>query len=304
MKGSLRSGLSPTNAPPPQKLQHLRRVDSVLEAVASKTEKNQKGEAPESSLSVSQKEQCFSSVQAGVQPEHSVISLGQNGSTNMTKRSSQSVSTDQHWTQTLPTTDFLSPTIAVPPQDEKPKSRNDISVTVLEKMHHEDSLPLERSTQPTTDARVHEETVSTQRFPGSRSSGALFRVPSTVLQTFLPDEGHQSSKPSSRVSAGASREENPEKANLHKGICFFLSCTGSSSIPSARNLKEGGHDSVFFFSSRFLRCSSSVICSWPSSLLSSLSFFSFSFTCQHFCSCDCCFPGCHPDILCLPRTSS
>lgn len=229
MKGSLSSGLSPTNAPPPQKLQHLRRVDS-------KTKKNQKGEAPKSFLSVSQKEQRFSSVQAGVQPEHSVISLGQTGSTNMTKRFSQSVSTDQHWTQTLPTTDLLSPTTAVPPQDEKPKSRNDISVTVSEKMHHEDSLPRERSTQPTTDARVHEETVSTQRFPGSRSSGALFRVPSTVLQTFLPDEGHQSRKPSSRVSAGASREKNPEKANPHKGICFSLSCTGSSSIET--NLQQ------------------------------------------------------------------
>lgn len=221
VKSSLSSGLSLTKASPPQKLQHIRRVDSNNEAVASKTEKIQKDEAPKSSLSVSQKEQCFSSVQAGVQPENTVICLGETASTNMSEGSSQSVSTEQHWTQTRPTTDLLSPTTAVPPQEEKPEFRYDISVASSEKMHHEDSLPLERSTQPTTDARVHEETVSTQRFRGSQSSGALSKCPTTVLpQAVLPDEGHQSRKPSSRVSAGASREENPEKANLPKGICF------------------------------------------------------------------------------------
>lgn len=227
MKSSLSSGLSLTKASPLQQLQRTRKGDSNKQAVASKTEKIQKDEAPQSSLLVSQKEQRFSSVQAGVQPENSVIPLGQTGSTNMTEGSSQSVSIDQHRTQTLPTTNLFSPTTAVPPQDEKPKSRNDTSVTISEKMYHEDGLPLQRSTQPTTDARIHEETVSTQRFPGSERSGALFKVPTTVLpQTFLPDEGHQSRKPSSRVSAGpagagaSGDQENPGKADLHKGICF------------------------------------------------------------------------------------
>lgn len=227
MRSSLSSGLSLTKASRPQKLQCISKVDTSNEAVASKTKKIQKDEAPKSSLLVGQTEQGFSSVQAGVQPENSGNSLGQTGSTNMTEGSSQSVSTYQHQTQTPPTTNHLSPITAVSPQDEKPKSRNDTSVRISENLSHEDSLPLERSTQPTTDAGVHEEAVSTQRFPGNERSGTLFKVPTKVLpQTFLPDEGHQSRKPPSRVSAspagaGASGDqENPEKADLHKGICF------------------------------------------------------------------------------------
>lgn len=222
LKNYLSSGLSLTKESPPQKLQCFRNVDSNNEAVASKTEKIQKDEAPKSSLLVSQKEQRSSSVQAGVQPENSVISLGQTGSTNMTEGSSQSVSTDLHWSQTLPTTHLLSPTTAVPPRDEKPKSKNDLATTISENMYYEDGSPLPQSTQPSTDAHVHQGTFSTQRVPASEQSGAFFKVPTTVFpQTFLPDEGHQNRKPSSRVSTGAfGDQENPQKANLHQGICF------------------------------------------------------------------------------------
>lgn len=223
MESSLSSGLLLTKASPPQKLQRIRKVDSN-ETVASKTMKMPKDKAPESSLLVSQNKQHFSSVQTGVQPQNCMISLGQIDSTNMTEGSSQSV---KHWTQTPPTPDHLSPATAGSPQDEKPKSRNDISVTISQKMYHERSLPLEGAVQPTTDAGVHEGTVSTQRFSGSQKSGDLFTVPTTVLpEVFLPDEGHQRRKTSSRVSAGpagagaSGDQENPEKANLYQGICF------------------------------------------------------------------------------------
>lgn len=211
VESSLISGLSKMKASPPQKLQHIRKVDSN-KAVASKIEKIQKEKAPRSLL-VSQKEQPFSSVQDGVQPENTV----KTGLTNMIKGSSQRVSTDEHQTQTPPTTDLLSRK-SVPSQDEKPKSRSHIFMTISENMYHEDGLPLGQSTRPTTDAGIHEVAVSTRRLPGSERSGAFFKVPTTV---FLPDEGHQSRKPSSRVSAGASwDQENPEKADLHKGIYF------------------------------------------------------------------------------------
>lgn len=222
LKIYLSSGLSLNEESHPQKLQCFRNVHSNNEVVASKTEKIQKEEAPKSSLLVSQKEQRSSSAQAGVQPENSVISLGQTGSTNMTEGSSQSVSTDLHWSQTLPTTHLLSPTTAVPPRDEKPKSKNDLATTISENMYHEDGSPLQRSTQPTTDAHDNQGTFSTQKVPVSEQSGAFFKVPTTVLpQTFLPDEGHQNRTPSSRVSAGAfGDQENPQKANLHQGTCF------------------------------------------------------------------------------------
>lgn len=203
VKSSLSSGLSLTTAAPPQKLQRISKVDSKKEVVASKTEKIQKDEAPESSLLVNQKERGFSSVQAGVQPEISVISLEQIGSTSMT---------------------LLSPTTAFSPQDQKTKSRDDTSMTTSGTMYHEDSFFMERSTQPSTDVGVHEEAVSTQRFPGSERSGAPFKVPAGVSpQTFLPDEGHQSRKPPSRVSGRAGApgdQENAEKTDLHKGIWF------------------------------------------------------------------------------------
>lgn len=223
VKSSLSSGLSLKKASLPQKLQCTRRVYCNKEAVASKIEKIEK-DTPESSLLVSQKD--FSLVQAGVQPNKSVSSLGQTGSTHMTEGSSQCVPTDQHWTQTLPTIHLLSPATAVSSEDEKPKpkSKNDTSGTISENMHHEDRLPLEQSSQLTIDASVHKEAVSTQRFPGSQTSGALCKVPTTVLpQTFLHAEGHQSTKPSSKflTRAGASRnQESPAKADLHEGICL------------------------------------------------------------------------------------
>lgn len=219
LKNYLSSDLSLTKESPPQKLQCFRNVHSNNEAVASKTEKIQKDEASKSSLLVSQKEQRSSSVQAGLQPENSVIPLGQTGSTNMTEGSSQSVSTALHWSNT---THLLSPTTAVPPRDEKPKSNNDQATIISENMCHEDGSPLQRSTQPTTDAHDNQGTFTTQRVPVSEQSGAFFKVPTTVLpQRILTDEGHQNRKPSSRVSAGAfGDQENPQKANLHQGTCF------------------------------------------------------------------------------------
>lgn len=276
------SDLSLTKAPLPQKLQHPRRVESNKEAVASKTEKIQE-DAPESSLLVSHQER-FSLVQAGVQPEKPGISLEQTGSANVTEGSSQCVSTDQHWTQTLPTIHLLSPTAAVSLQDKKPKSRNEPSV------HHNNSVALEQYTQPIMDASVQEEAVLTQRFPGRETSGALFKVPTTVLHR------HFSLIKVTRVEnllPGLQLElEHPEIRRVQQRQSFMkvFVCLGLHRLVLHLSLTFGKRASSqvamvpsFFFHPGFFELFK--LCNLLLTFVYAVFFFRlFLFTRQHFCS--------------------
>lgn len=215
----LKSGLSLTEASPPQKLQ----MDSKNEAVASKTKNGTKGEtlspddqlveAPESLLL----EQSFSSDKVLVQPKSFVTSreitvgrkvVTQTVSDKMDEMSSQSVSSEQQWTG------LFSPITAAPPQKEKP--RNDI---------HEEIFLLERSAllASAKDSGIDEE---------SFKLGALFRGMSDVPPAVLPQtevlpsvEGHQRRRPSAMrpadkrapAEAQATRHENnPDKEKAEK----------------------------------------------------------------------------------------
>lgn len=212
---ALKSSLSLTKKSP-EKMQVTAKVDSKKEMVVAKTKKDdtlsldaQIVEAPESLL-VNQQDQNLSSVKVCVQSENSVASkktnlarkpviLKETASKTMNETSSVRVSSDQHWTQTLPTPTLFSSVTDVPTRKQEHMSpTDDVSMMISKKiMKKEDIIPLEQSLQPTT-------------------------------ATALPTEGYQSRKLSSMVSADqagpsegrATRdEENPDKERA-EGICF------------------------------------------------------------------------------------
>lgn len=188
----LKSGLSLTEASPPQKLQ----MGSQNEAVASKTK-------------------------VLVQPESSVTSrertvgrkdLTQTVSDKMDEMSSRRVSSEQQWTG------LFSPSTAAPPQEEKPRN--------------EDILPLERSAPLASaqDSCTDEESFKLGALSRGMSEVASAALPQTEVLPSV--EGHQSRRPSAMRPAdktgpaeaqGTRPENNPDKEKaekLQKGIWF------------------------------------------------------------------------------------